>query len=80
MNRQTFLRTLAVQCLRLCNPGPSLWAAILEPCGQEKAPSSIDDLYQEAMRLGIDPASMDTHQLTTFVLEQREKAACETEI
>ncbi|GEM_PF-5043038 len=78
MNRQTFLRTLAARCLRLCNPVPSLWATILEPCSQE-APSSIDDLYQEAMRLGIDPARMDTRQLRSFVLEQREKAACETE-
>lgn len=74
MNRQTFLQTLLVNGLRLCGPASSFWRSLLDTTGDGESQLPLNDLYQEAMRLGIDPASMDDRRLRAIVAEYRESA------
>lgn len=73
MNRKTFFRTLAAQCLRMANPAASLWEMLADPRAETDPPCAVDTLYREAMRLGIDPASMDRIHLREMVAAQREE-------
>ena len=80
MNRQTFLRTLFVKGLRLCCPASSFWCSLLDTTGDSESQRPLNDLYQEAMQLGIDPASMDYRRLRAIIAENREPAHRQPEI
>ena len=80
MNRQTFFRTLVVHGLRLFKPGVSIWGFLLDPPAEGDSHRDMDELYRAAMRLGIDPACMDRHQLGERVADQLSHAARDNEI
>jgi hypothetical protein len=80
VNRQTFFRTLLVNGLRLCCPASSFWRSLLDTTVDSESQLPLNDLYQEAMQLGIDPASMDYRLLRAIVAENREPAPRQPEI
>ena len=74
MNRQTFFRTLIAHGLRLCRPASAFWGSLLDPSADSETQLPLDDLYQAAMRLGIDPASVDHRRLRDIVAGYRDTA------
>lgn len=80
MTRKTFFRTLVRHGLRLCGQAASFRDLLCNPGTDTESPLTIDDLYQEAMRLGIDPASMDNRRLREIVSGHRADAARQAEI
>lgn len=80
MNRKTFFRTLALNCLRIADPAVALWDIVSGAEEETVASPPVDSLYREAMRLGIDPACMDRHQLRECIDGYRQSGARERQI
>ena len=72
MNRKAFLHALAAQCLRMVNPTAALRDMLADPREETDAPCPVDALYRDAMRLGIDPASLEHRHLRAVIAAHRE--------
>jgi hypothetical protein len=78
MNRKDFLKAFLHHIIAAAQPHVSNMCFLLSDSVDYRTPS-FNNLYMEAMRLGIDPASYDQKELHEIIARKSEDSAeCRT--